>query len=93
MTCDVVCDVMPPGVYRRSLMLLFVFFVRHVFSSAVNPCAVDVNPDVALNAKFLIPNILAWCIGMQVQLASRQSVAFCRDVTVTPWTELRPVVE
>lgn len=35
----------------------------------------DFNPDVALSAKFLIPNIFAWCIGMQV-LYSRASCTF-----------------
>lgn len=33
---------------------------------------VDVNPEVGLSAKFLIPNVFAWCIGMQVR-----SVASC----------------
>lgn len=26
----------------------------------------DVNPEVGLSAKFLVPNVLAWCIAMQV---------------------------
>lgn len=26
----------------------------------------DINPAVGLSAKFLIPNVFAWCIGMQV---------------------------
>lgn len=28
----------------------------------------DINPDVGLSAKFLVPNVFAWCIGMQVRV-------------------------
>lgn len=40
--------------------------LRCLVPSLKSPSLPDVNPDVGLSAKFLIPNVFAWCIGMQV---------------------------
>lgn len=73
-----------------------------VLLSAVTAAVVYVNPDVALSAKFLIPNILAWCIGMQtiglISISSFTTAAvllaglFCYDIFWVFGTEVMMTV-
>ncbi|CAM9181224.1 unnamed protein product [Scytosiphon promiscuus] len=73
-----------------------------VLLSAISAAFVYVNPDVGLSAKFLIPNVFAWCIGMQsiglISISSFSAAAillaglFCYDIFWVFGTEVMMTV-
>ncbi|CAN0066087.1 unnamed protein product [Pylaiella littoralis] len=73
-----------------------------VLLSAISAAFVYVNPEVGLSAKFLIPNVFAWCIGMQsiglISISSFPAAAillaglFCYDIFWVFGTEVMMTV-
>eukprot|EP00752_Nemacystus_decipiens_P008396 g7506.t1 len=73
-----------------------------VLLSAISAAFVYINPDVGLSAKFLIPNVFAWCIGMQsiglISISSFSAAAillaglFCYDIFWVFGTEVMMTV-
>ncbi|CAM9713301.1 unnamed protein product, partial [Hapterophycus canaliculatus] len=91
-----------PKTWENDDQPLLDFAELAVLLSAISAAFVYVNPDVGLSAKFLIPNVFAWCIGMQsiglISISSFSAAAillaglFCYDIFWVFGTEVMMTV-
>ncbi|CAM9864161.1 unnamed protein product [Ascophyllum nodosum] len=91
-----------PQTWENDDQPLLDFAELSVLVSAISAAFVYLNPDVGLSAKFLIPNVFAWCIGMQsiglISVSSFSTAAvllaglFCYDIFWVFGTEVMMTV-
>eukprot|EP00903_Cladosiphon_okamuranus_P015741 g14529.t1 len=91
-----------PKTWENDDQPLLDFAELAVLLSAISAAFVYINPDVGLSAKFLIPNVFAWCIGMQsiglISISSFPAAAillaglFCYDIFWVFGTEVMMTV-
>eukprot|EP00904_Undaria_pinnatifida_P002370 jgi/Undpi1/12133/HiC_scaffold_5.g01809.m1 len=102
MPIDTVLAKLFPKTWENDDQPLLDFAELTVLLSSVTAAFVYLNPDVGLSAKFLIPNIFAWCIGMQsiglISISSFTTAAvllgglFCYDIFWVFGTEVMMTV-